>query len=62
MGQYLPVLAMIVLAVLFGALSRVGLGLLAPRRSTAAKRRPTSAASSRPSHRSGSRCASSSWR
>ena len=40
MGQYLPVFAMIVLAVLFGALSRVVSALLAPRRSTAAKSAP----------------------
>jgi NADH-quinone oxidoreductase subunit A len=40
MGQYLPVVAMLVLAVLFGALSRVVSALLAPRRSTAAKESP----------------------
>jgi NADH-quinone oxidoreductase subunit A len=40
MGQYLPVLALIVLAVIFGALSRVASRLLAPRRSTAAKEAP----------------------
>src|SRR5688500_3381666 len=40
MGQYLPVLAMLVLAVIFGALSRVASRLLAPRRATAAKEAP----------------------
>ena len=40
MGQYLPVLAMVVLAVLFAALSLVASKLLAPRRSTAEKRAP----------------------
>lgn len=40
MGQYLPVVAMIVLATLFAALSLVVSNLLAPRRSTAAKRAP----------------------
>ena len=40
MGQYLPVLAMIVLATLFAALSLVASKLLAPRRSTVAKRAP----------------------
>jgi NADH-quinone oxidoreductase subunit A len=40
MGQYLPVLALIVLAVLFAALSLVASKLLAPRRSTAEKRAP----------------------
>jgi NADH-quinone oxidoreductase subunit A len=39
-GQYLPVVAMAILAILFGALSRVASGLLAPRASTAAKRAP----------------------
>jgi NADH-quinone oxidoreductase subunit A len=40
MGQYLPVLTMLVLAVLFGALSRVVSSLLAPRRSNPAKSSP----------------------
>ena len=40
MGQYLPVVALIVLAVLFAALSLVASRLLAPRRSTVAKRAP----------------------
>jgi len=40
MGQYLPVLALIVLAVLFAALSLIASKLLAPRRSTAEKRAP----------------------
>ena len=40
MGQYLPVLAMAVLAVAFGALSRVASGLLAPKATTVAKRSP----------------------
>ncbi|HEY3144640.1 MAG TPA: NADH-quinone oxidoreductase subunit A [Acidimicrobiales bacterium] len=40
MGQYLPVLAMIVLATLFAALSLVASKLLAPKRSTVAKRAP----------------------
>jgi NADH-quinone oxidoreductase subunit A len=40
MGQYLPVVAMIVLAALFAALSLVASRLLAPRRSTVAKRAP----------------------
>jgi NADH-quinone oxidoreductase subunit A len=39
-GQYLPVLAMAVLAVAFGALSRVASGLLAPKATTVAKRSP----------------------
>jgi NADH-quinone oxidoreductase subunit A len=39
-GQYLPVAAMAILAILFGALSRVASGLLAPRASTVAKRAP----------------------
>jgi NADH-quinone oxidoreductase subunit A len=39
-GQYLPVVAMAVLAILFGALSRVASGLLAPKASTVAKRSP----------------------
>jgi NADH-quinone oxidoreductase subunit A len=39
-GQYLPVLALAVLAILFAALSRVASSLLAPRSSTAAKRSP----------------------
>lgn len=40
LGQYLPILAMLVLAVVFGALSRVASRLLAPRRPTAAKSAP----------------------
>lgn len=40
MGQYLPVLALAVLAILFAALSRVASSLLAPRASTVAKRSP----------------------
>jgi NADH-quinone oxidoreductase subunit A len=40
MGQYLPVLAMTVLAVVFAALSLVASRMLAPRRSTAEKRAP----------------------
>jgi NADH-quinone oxidoreductase subunit A len=40
MGQYLPVLAMIVLAVIFAALSLVASKLLAPRRTTVPKRAP----------------------
>jgi NADH-quinone oxidoreductase subunit A len=40
MGQYLPVVALIVLAVLFAALSLIASRLLAPRRSTVAKRAP----------------------
>ena len=40
MGQYLPVLAMTVLAALFAGLSLVASKLLAPRRSTVEKRAP----------------------
>ena len=40
MGQYLPVFAMLVLAVVFAALSFVASRLLAPRRPTAAKSAP----------------------
>jgi NADH-quinone oxidoreductase subunit A len=40
MGQYLPVVALIVLAALFTALSLIASKLLAPRRSTVAKRAP----------------------
>jgi NADH-quinone oxidoreductase subunit A len=40
MGQYLPVVALAVLAVLFAAVSRVASHLLAPRSSTIAKRAP----------------------
>lgn len=40
MGQYLPVIALLVLAVLFGALSFFASGLLAPRRPSAAKQAP----------------------
>jgi NADH-quinone oxidoreductase subunit A len=40
MGQYLPVVTMMVLAVLFAAISLLMSKLLAPRRSTTAKRAP----------------------
>jgi NADH-quinone oxidoreductase subunit A len=40
MGQYLPVIALLVLAVLFGALSFFASGLLAPRRPSVAKQAP----------------------
>jgi NADH-quinone oxidoreductase subunit A len=40
LGQYLPVVALAVLAILFAALSRVASGLLAPKASTVAKRSP----------------------
>ena len=40
MGQYLPLFTMLVLAVLFAALSLVASGLLAPRRPTIAKSLP----------------------
>jgi NADH-quinone oxidoreductase subunit A len=40
MGQYLPILALLVLAVVFGAVSRVVSKLLAPRNPTAAKLSP----------------------
>jgi NADH-quinone oxidoreductase subunit A len=40
MGQYLPIVALLVLAVVFGALSRVASRLLAPRHPTAAKSAP----------------------
>ena len=40
MSQYLPVIALMVLAILFGALSFVGSRLLAPRRPSAAKEAP----------------------
>ncbi|MEO7572614.1 MAG: NADH-quinone oxidoreductase subunit A [Acidimicrobiales bacterium] len=40
MGQYLPVVVLAVLAVLFAAVSRVASQLLAPNNSTAAKRSP----------------------
>jgi NADH-quinone oxidoreductase subunit A len=40
MGQYLPVLTMLVLAVIFGVLSRLASSLLAPRRSNPSKRSP----------------------
>jgi NADH-quinone oxidoreductase subunit A len=40
MGQYLPVVTMAVLAVLFAAISLFASKLLAPRRSTTAKRAP----------------------
>jgi NADH-quinone oxidoreductase subunit A len=40
MGQYLPVIALLVLAVLFGALSFFASGLLAPRRPSTAKQAP----------------------
>jgi NADH-quinone oxidoreductase subunit A len=41
MGQYLPVVTMAVLAVLFAAISLLMSRLLAPRRSTTAKRAPS---------------------
>jgi NADH-quinone oxidoreductase subunit A len=40
MGQYLPVLTLLILAVLFAVVSRVASGLLAPRRPTPAKSAP----------------------
>jgi NADH-quinone oxidoreductase subunit A len=40
MGQYLPVVALLVLAALFGGLSFFASGLLAPRRPSAAKEAP----------------------
>ena len=40
LGQYLPILALLVLGILFAALSFVGSRLLAPRRTTAAKTAP----------------------
>jgi NADH-quinone oxidoreductase subunit A len=40
MGQYLPVIALLVLAILFGALSFFASGLLAPRRPSVAKQAP----------------------
>jgi NADH-quinone oxidoreductase subunit A len=40
MGQYLPILTLLVLAVLFAVISRVASGLLAPRRPTPAKSAP----------------------
>ncbi len=40
LGQYLPILALLILGILFAALSFVASGLLAPRRTTAAKRAP----------------------
>lgn len=40
MGQYLPVLTLLVLAVVFAVISRVASGLLAPRRPTPAKSAP----------------------
>ena len=40
MAQYLPILMLLVLAVVFGALSRVASKLLAPRHPTAAKSSP----------------------
>ncbi len=40
MGQYLPVVALAILAILFAGLSRVASQLLAPRNTTAAKRAP----------------------
>jgi NADH-quinone oxidoreductase subunit A len=39
-GQYLPVVTLLVLAVLFAVVSRVASGLLAPRKPTAAKSAP----------------------
>jgi NADH-quinone oxidoreductase subunit A len=40
MGQYLPVVALLIVAVLFGALSFFASGLLAPKRPSAAKEAP----------------------
>jgi len=40
MGQYLPVICLMILAILFGALSFVASKLLAPRRPSAAKEAP----------------------
>lgn len=40
LGQYLPILALLVLGVLFAAISFAASGLLAPRRTTSAKRAP----------------------
>jgi len=40
MGQYLPVICLMILAILFGALSFVASKLLAPRRPSAAKQAP----------------------
>ena len=40
MAQYLPILLMLLLAIVFGALSRVASHLLAPRNPTAAKSAP----------------------
>ena len=40
MGQYLPVIALVVLAGLFAALSFVASSIFAPKRSTSAKRAP----------------------
>ena len=40
MGQYLPIVCLLVLAVLFGALSFFASGLLAPRRPSSAKSAP----------------------
>ena len=40
MGQYLPIVCLLILAVLFGALSFAGSRLLAPRRPSAAKAAP----------------------
>ncbi len=40
MGQYLPLVTLFVLAVLFAVVSRVASGLLAPRKPTAAKSAP----------------------
>ena len=50
MAQYLPIFVMLVLALVFGALSRVASQLLgAPQPDRRPSRRPTSAASSRAS-------------
>ncbi|MDP1820917.1 MAG: NADH-quinone oxidoreductase subunit A [Acidimicrobiales bacterium] len=40
MGQYLPVVALAILAIVFAGVSRLASQLLAPRQSTAAKRAP----------------------
>ena len=56
LGQYLPLLMLFGLAVLFAAGSFIASGLLAPRNPTNAKRLRTSAASCRPRrHRNASR-------
>ena len=49
MGQYLPVVALAILAVLFAGISRLASKLLAPSASTAAKRSPYEEAGGRSS-------------